>query len=81
MKKKASVIPFRGSNVVDMLRELLERAERGEIVGIAVAYETSETEGSQAAWAKNATFSTLIGALELTKMLLIDAAFQDQSEK
>ena len=62
--------------VVTVLREVMQKAEAGEIVGIAgVVYLASEGIGYIAVGEMNAL--TMAGAMDAVKMRLIDECYED----
>ena len=74
-KPAAPVVrPIRGRSCVDVLREALEMAERGELVAVCVVHQTRETKDktSEVSWAIGYAAghwkSAVIGGLETAKL-------------
>jgi hypothetical protein len=72
-RAKGDVVAIRGANVAAALRGVLERAEKGEIISVAMVYETTETMGHAVSWERDVDLVALVGAIELLKHRLIVA--------
>jgi hypothetical protein len=67
----SNVTLLNGSKVVELLRDLLERAEKGELLSVVACYETKDQSlGHALATARNASWSALVGELHLAMMTL-----------
>lgn len=78
-----SVIPLRARSVVEALRSVLERAERGELRSVAIAYETpKDSTGHVIAFGGGAWTTALLGELEATKLSILveDGRLHPKSE-
>ena len=68
----SNVTPLKGRTVVQALREMLDKAERGELRSVAIAYEhTDDKTGHCFGLGVGCWTTALLGELEATKLSLL----------
>ena len=68
-----TVTPIRARNVARCLRDLVARAEAGEIIGVAVAFETTDATAHLFALGVRSSGTLLVGELDVLKLSILIA--------